>query len=586
MVFSMDVDVRALIRQLALIALLGLVGIGTLGGCGATPPPAPPPSAAMLPPPPPAPGDPAAPGAPYLALVASRLAPEWRHFLDDCRTRLPAEHPLNQLQLEARAALSVDRAGALVSLQLTTSGNEDFDTAVREVVTAVMPLPAPPAWLLSDDDQLHLTWGFARDARQASAASAQLVWVEEPAPQVVERRLAAGDLAGAARRVARLGDEDPELRPQARRVFLAAISEGLGGEGQVRRAAVEAVRRARLSALAPRLLPMVADADPALRVQALAALASLGDASHAPLLLEQLAATRDAALATTLARALVAMAPAVPPEQVVSAVTRLAAGDREAQLTAMAALGELQVSPALTTWITRWAGSRDPALRAAVCPAVARAKLPAATRWQILGRGLDDRDGSARAACTAALAQVEQRPQPWMRTALRQRVDDKDQRVRAAAVQALMRWEPMFLDGRLRALSADPDPAIRAATVASLLRRGATEALRELLGDADAGVRRAAALALVPSEGPAVRERVMRDADPRVRLVALEVRVDQGVAVKGLADDPDPEVRAEVEVLHVAGHGESLQSGLVRMSTADAATLARVRIAMAWLLAT
>jgi HEAT repeat protein len=173
-----------------------------------------------------------------------------------------------------------------------------------------------------------------------------------------------------------------------------------------------------------------------------------------------------------------------------------------------------------------------------------------------------------------------------MRTALRQRVDDRDQRVRAAAVTALMRWEPTALDPRLRALAADPDPAIRAATVASLSRRGATDALRELLGDADPAVRRTAALALALVDGPAVRERTIGDPDPRVRLVALEVRVDQGVAIKALSEDPDPEVRTEVEVLHVAGHGETLQNGMIRLSSADAASLARVRIALAWLLAT
>ena len=122
--------------------------------------------------------------------------------------------------------------------------------------------------------------------------------------------------------------------------------------------------------------------------------------------------------------------------------------------------------------------------------------------------------------------------------------------------------------------------------MASLSRRGATDALREQLGDADAGVRRTAALALALVDGPAVRERAMRDADPKVRLVALEVRADQGVAIKALSEDPDPEVRTEVEVLFVANHGESLQSGLVRLSGADAASGDRVRIAMAWLLAT
>jgi HEAT repeat protein len=576
---------RAPLSTVSMFGVAALLGVAVLLGaaCGGSKPPPPPPSAAMLPLPAAQPGDPAAEGAPYLALVAARLGPEWRHFLDDCRLRLPAEHPLNSLALEARATLIVDRSGALVGKELATSGNADFDTAITEILAAIGPLPAPPSWLLSDDDKLRLSWLFARDARQASAAHAEVRWLEEPAPQVVERRLAAGDLAGAARRLARLTDDDPALRPEARRVFLAAISEGLHGAGPVQRAAIEAVRRAGLVQLAPRLVPLVADADPALRAAAAAALAAIGDATTAKVLLEQLAATRDPQLAATLARALAALGPAASPEPV---VLRLADGDRDAQLTALAALAELTVTPALATRVTRWSTSKDPGVRSALCASVARAKLTATTRWQILGRGLDDRDGSARAACTAALALAAIKPQPWMRTALRQRVDDRDQRVRAAAITASMRWDPTRLDDRLRALAADPDPSIRTATVAALSRRGEVQALRALLGDADPGVRRTAALALVLVDGAAVRERALRDPDARVRLVALELKGDLVSVLKALANDESPEVRTEVEVLFVANRGESLQSGLLRLSGADAASGDRVRIAMAWLLAT
>lgn len=572
---------RGKARAAGALLLFGL--LGGIAACGSKAPPAPPPSAAMLPPPPVQPGDPSAEGAPYLALVAGRVQPEWRHFLDDCRIRLPAEHPLNTLALEARATLVIDRSGALVGQELASSGNADFDTAIREIVTAVNPLPPPPAWLLSDDDKLRLTWLFARDARQASAAHAEVKFLEEPAPQVVERRLAAGDLAGAARRLARLSDEDPVLRAEARRVFLSAVAEGLTGAGPVQRAAIEAVRRAGLTQLAPRLLPLVGDSDPALRAQAAAALAALGDPATAQVLLTQLSTTRDPQLAAALAKGLAAMGPAASPEPV---VLRLADGDREAQLTAIAALAELTVTPALAAKITRWSTSKDPGVRGALCTSVARTKIATLTRWQILGRGLDDRDGSARAACTAALALSATTPQPWMRTALRQRVDDRDQRVRAAAITATMRWDATRLDDRLRALAADADPSIRMATVAALSRRNDGEALRQLLGDADPGVRRTAALALVRVDGAAVRAHAVRDPDARVRLVALEAKDELVPVLKALANDESPEVRTEVEVLFVANHGESLQSGLVRLSGADAASGDRVRIAMAWLLAT
>ncbi|MBK7539035.1 MAG: HEAT repeat domain-containing protein [Myxococcales bacterium] len=538
---------------------------------------------AMQPLPPPADGDPAAEGAPYLAMLASRLAPEWRHFLDDCRLRLPAEHPLNDLRLEATASAVVDRAGAISSVELTSSGNGDFDGAVREVMSAVGPLPPPPAWLLSDDDKLRLTWRFARDQRQAGAAGASVQWLEEPAPQVVDRRLAAGDIEGAARRVARLPEADPALREQARRVLLAAVVEGFAGQGQVQREAVMAVRRAGLRELAPLLVPLSQAAEPGLREQAAAALAELAAPATAPVLLELLAAAREPALAAALARALatIGMAPAAE-----AAVIRLSGGDRAAQLAAMSALAELPVSTALAAQITRWSTSRDPLLRGALCTAVARAKVQATVRWDLLGRGMGDRDGSARAACTAALALLTAKPLPWMRFALQRSIEDRDQRVRAAALTSMLRWDPARLRDRLRALAADGDAQVRAATVPGLASHGDLATLRGLLSDTDVQVRRTAAQALVLVEEAAVREVAMRDPDARVRLVALEGRADPSAVLKVLANDEVAEVRTEVEVLRVAHRGESLQSGLLRMAGTGGSTVERVRISLAWLLAT
>ncbi|MEZ4360082.1 MAG: HEAT repeat domain-containing protein [Kofleriaceae bacterium] len=559
---------------------LGVALVAACGGGGAAAPTARPP---LLPWGEPALGDPAAEGAPYLALVAARLAPEWRHFLEDCRVRLPIEHPLNELGLEATAAIIVDAKGALVSHELRGSGNADFDAAVGEVIASISPLPPPPAWLLSDDDLLRLSWRFARDQRQASAVGAQVEWLEQPAAQVVARRLGVGDLGGAARRAARLPDGDAQLREIARQVFVAAIAEGLGGDGQAQRAAIEAARRAALRELTPQVVTLAGSTDPAVRGAAARALAALEDPAAAPTLLEHLAATRDPRLAAALVRGLAAMGAAADAER---AVLKLGDGDRDAQLTALGALAELPSSPALLARVTRWSTSRDAALRAGLCTAVATAKVPAAVRWDLLGRGMDDRDGSTRAACTAALHELAVRPLPWMRAALRRLIDDRDQRVRAAAITSLMRWDPLRLDERLRTLVADSNPDVRAATVAALSRRSETDALRALLSDPEPMVRRTAALALALVDGPAVRDVAVRDADPRVRLVALEIREGLPVTLKALANDESPEVRTEVEVLHVTHRGESLQSGLVRLAGTQAASPERVRIALAWLLAT
>ena len=115
---------------------------------------------------PPLPIDPAAPGATYLTTVALQLQPGWGQFLDDCRLRLPASHALNQMALAAIAELVVDTHGRVVDVQLATSGNSDFDRAVRDAISDAAPLAAPPQALLSDDDRLHVRWLFARDRRQ------------------------------------------------------------------------------------------------------------------------------------------------------------------------------------------------------------------------------------------------------------------------------------------------------------------------------------------------------------------------------------------------------------------------------------
>src|SRR5512147_722156 len=102
----------------------------------------------------PAPTAPVAPGAPaaidpgtrgadYLGAVATQLEPRWAAFLDDCRLRLPASHPLNAIALAATFELAVGRDGRIVERRaLATSGNADFDAAIADVLADASPLPA------------------------------------------------------------------------------------------------------------------------------------------------------------------------------------------------------------------------------------------------------------------------------------------------------------------------------------------------------------------------------------------------------------------------------------------------------------
>ena len=188
------------------------------------------------------------PGADYLTMVADRLQPRWSEFLTDCRQRLPASHALNQMSLAAMAELVVDPAGHVVVAKIAApSGNADFDHAVSDVIADASELAVPPHELLADDDRVHLRWLFARDRRQAGPATATFVRVQLPLATVVPRLLRAGEIPRAARRIAGAASGS-ERTAATRQLMIASLAEALAGaDERVRRDALDAVSRARVS---------------------------------------------------------------------------------------------------------------------------------------------------------------------------------------------------------------------------------------------------------------------------------------------------------------------------------------------------
>ena len=73
-------------------------------------------------------------GAPYLTAVALSFQPAWHQFLEDCRLRLSADHPLNQLSLAATAELAIGKRGEVRALRIGSSGNRDFDHAIEQLI--------------------------------------------------------------------------------------------------------------------------------------------------------------------------------------------------------------------------------------------------------------------------------------------------------------------------------------------------------------------------------------------------------------------------------------------------------------------
>jgi HEAT repeat protein len=567
-------------RVLVLVAVVG---------CGSpkAPPAALVPSSTRLAPP--VPIDPAVHGASYLTAVAAQLQLRWGAFLEDCRLRLPASHPLNQTTLAATFDLAIGPGGAIVRhTQVATSGNGDFDTAAADVLADASPLPAPPAELVSDDGLVHLRWQFARDRRQAGSATARVLTVELPLIAVVSDLIGRGELARAARRVAAAPEADPARGAATERVMIAVIREALASpDGAARRAAVEACGGARIHELASAVRgQLAATTDPALRRTAITTVGALGDRAAAPALLGAL--RDDLVQRSPLALARIGALAAVGQAEEAAGVVR-AVLDAGPNPIALAALGVVPI-PALVGKLAAGASDRDPAMRGAVCAALPRAAPAQATA--LIERGLHDAEATVRATCADAAARAGApggtAAAPVIRR-LHDLVRDRDRSVRARAVAALARLDPGHL---VRAVD-DPAPEVRAAFAPA-----ATELeLRTLVSDRDPEVRATAIAALAAlGSNPAnigvrgrlhdAAERAAGDPSPAVRRAAIAA-LDGPDALARLGRDDSPEVAtaALIRLTALGGRAALTTQLLEQVAAAPAGSPERVRIALAWLLA-
>ena len=515
-----------------------------------------------------------APGAAYLSTVANRLEPGWSQFLADCRARLPASHPLNAMTLAATAELAIDTAGQVASVRIAApSGNADFDRAVGEVIADAHELAVPPPELLADDDRVHLRWLFARDRRQAGPATAELVTVRLPLASVVPRLLARGELPRAAHRIA-IADAGDARETATRQLMVAALAEALAGaDDRVRKAALDAIARAKLVELAPRVRAVLVETSgPELRAAAALAVAALGDDGAAPRLVADLPRdlAEQPAVALAETRALVALGRGADAARVIGAA--LDHSPNSSAALAFALAPEPDRVPALA----RRFAHGDAATRALLCGALASA--PAGTAS--IAAGLRDGDATVRASCADAARARALVPK------LVELARDRDRSVRAHAIAAIAAVDP----GKLPALD-DPAPLVRAAYATALAAVPArVAALHALADDRDADVRAAAwhALAGLPSGAVVAADavRAAADASPQVRLAVVPVLGDEA-ALERLAGDDAPELRsaALVRLVAVRGRAASEPDLLEHLAAAPAASAERVRIALAWLLA-
>ena len=533
------------------------------GGSGSSAAPPLVPSAPPLPALPPI--DPSVRGAGYLKTLASHIQPRWGQFLEDCRLRLAADHPLNIESLTADVELVIDERGMHTARVIQTSGNSDFDGAALEIVGEVPSVPGPSE-LQSDDGMVHVHWVFARDRRQAGPATAKVLSIEKPVVEAVQR-LVERDLDRAARRIA-IAPPGPERTAATEIVMTAALREALmASVGDTREAALDVIAQAKLVALAPDIKRLIDGQEVEQRVKAIRAAAALGDQTVVPSLVHALALELEDRPDVALAKIAALVALDHRDDAARAIASALDTPDRKrgvaAAVAALAILPDPKRAPALATWFAK--GSAE--VRQSVCQALPRAAPKQA--MTLVGRGLRDPDASVRATCAEAAARMT-KPDPRL-VAL---ASDRDEAVRVAAITALGAKRP-------RSALADRSPRVRAAAAV-----GSSDAdLRALAKDPDPDVR-AAAIAVIGDRAPELVLAAARDPAAQVRRAAVGGVTDDALLEK-LATDVDPDVATAALVRYAARRGrDAITTELVtRLASATPKSLERVRIARSWLLA-
>lgn len=509
-------------------ACLLVVGIG---GCGVAPAHAPPPPPPALPEPPPPAAD--APGRDYLLQVYALLRPAWHQFVEDCRLRLPATHPLNQPGWSAEVELRIGSDGLVVGATLArASGERDFDDAVRDVVGELSWLPAPPPELRSDDGVLRLRWLFARDRRGAGPATARAEVVRlAPAPAIAAF-LGRGELDAALARLAEPAISDDDRVTLTDQIARRRLLDGALGDS-------EAARREALAGL--RDLP--------------AALAL----SSAELTRLRVAAASERDPATTLAFARALAAGSRADARAVAAQALVRSTTAAEAAAASAVLRELGDSAAVAGVVDVWV-ARQPPPSDLVLAALAVAPSLARRPW--IEDALQAGGATTQARACVALAAVPALDQAGVALLVRATRSPHPE-VRAACLAALGGRRDGGVEAALRRALDDGDDVVRAAAVATLATQGA--ATRAVLALDDRPVEVAIALAGHAYElglTPARRQAYLGHADERVRAAALRAALAHGdVGAIGPAALRDPS--AEVRRLALAAGAHDVGEGLV-----------------------
>lgn len=535
-------------------------------------------------------------GHDYVVAVEAQLQGRWRGFLENCRTRLPAEHPFNDAALATVLEIEIDDAGQATDVRVAEpSGHAEFDQVAVEVVRDAGPFAAPPVGLTSDDGRLHLTWRFARDRRQAGAAGASLERVEWPLDRAVPMLIERGQHGEAARRIERAaaaGDGTDGAVALLDAVAEAAILSGLlADDVAVQRAALNAAATARIAAAVPAMRELATGAvELDLRRLAVVGLGAVGDAEAVELLAGLVAQAGDDEQRGAAARALHALGHGERAWQAVR--SGLTARDDQTRASALFVLAHFPAPGAVPELAKALTGGGKRELRLAAAVALGAAAEGAGNKaGKVLVTCLEQRDAALRAACARALADAaragyQSRVAFWATAKL---LADADDRVRAAAaVASALLGKASFLRELYRLRKETVLPVL-AGLADGLGYVPGEQALEQLMGLAerdDKALRRAVARSLARREEPAARELLaswVDDADLELRLIALGA-VEDVERLRALAADERIEVSTAALARLVAQAGrEAALEQAARLLAAASSPERRALVASGWL---
>lgn len=546
-------------------------------------------------------------GRVYLESVHHQIGDPWRTFLDDCRLRLPPNHPLNTSTLSAVLHLSIDVEGKLHGAAMEQpSGQPEFDEAAQEIVREAAPFPPPPPELISDDDKVHIMWLLARDRRQAGVATAEVRNFKWPARRSVPKYLAQNDITTASMRLLEeLQRDKPATSEQVKmgtQIAEAAIRESLASEqASAQLLAVKSAGAARLVSAAEGFRRIIdTSVDTEIRAHAIRALGDIGDHGAAQLLISVLDTAKgsgvggkvDASIAAAIALAALGRAPVA--ESTVLKWFRTP--EKESLWAALLVMSEFPV-PAAVPVLAQITGdelrSRDVRMAACIALGVSTTRTTASKNMKVLRKRFDDKDAAVRTACIEGVARatrggVKNRFTYWQ---LIERIKkDRDERVRAAAVRAASLLDPGLFQKEMYLLRKEKSVPVLAAIAAGLKNSTEPLAFKKLVSLAKHEshvVRRRAAASLIDHPNSRARKTLqglIDDPDMQVRVTAIRALDNKG-SLNLLMESGSPDVRRAAfgSLIRVSGKRRLLERMLRGILENPKMSLSRTIYASTWL---